>query len=114
MTSCLFCQLVAGEIDSDIVLEEDDVVAFRDIAPQAPVHLLIVPRRHIASLRETQPDDRDLLGKLLLAAARLARQEGIDERGYRVIINAGADGGQTVDHLHVHLLGGRDMGWPPG
>lgn len=114
MTSCLFCQLVAGEIDSDIVLEDDDVVAFRDIAPQAPVHLLIVPRRHIASLRETQPDDRDLLGKLLLAAARLARQEGIDERGYRVIINAGADGGQTVDHLHVHLLGGRDMGWPPG
>ncbi len=111
--ACLFCKIVAGEIPSKKVFEDDLTYAFRDINPQAPTHILVVPRKHIASLAELEPTDRDLIGYLHLVAGRLAKSEGL-AKGYRTVINTGSDGGQTVDHLHVHLLGGRAMTWPPG
>jgi histidine triad (HIT) family protein len=111
--SCLFCKIVAGEIPSKKVFEDDLTYAFRDINPQAPTHILVVPRKHIASLAETEAADRDLLGYLHLVAARIVAGQGLS-KGFRTIINTGPDGGQTVDHLHVHLLGGRAMVWPPG
>ena len=110
---CLFCKIIAGEIPSKKVFEDDLTYAFRDINPQAPTHVLIVPRKHIASLAETEAADRDLIGYLQLVAARIAAGEGLSQ-GFRTVINTGPDGGQTVDHLHVHLLGGRSMVWPPG
>ncbi len=113
-SDCLFCGIAAGEIQADIVHEDDELVAFRDIHPQGPVHILVIPRRHLASLEETRREHAELLGRLLLAAAELARREGIADSGYRAVLNVGDDGGQTVDHLHVHLVGGRRMGWPPG
>jgi len=111
--ACLFCKIIAGEIPSKKVFEDDLTYAFRDINPQAPTHVLIVPRKHIASLAETEAADRDLIGYLQLVAARIAAGEGLSQ-GFRTVINTGPDGGQTVDHLHVHLLGGRSMVWPPG
>ena len=111
--SCLFCQIIAGKIPSTPVFQDDRVYAFADINPQAPVHVLIVPREHIASLHEAEEGHRELLGHLLGTAAEIARQKGLG-KGYRVVVNIGADGGQTVDHLHLHLLGGRAMTWPPG
>jgi histidine triad (HIT) family protein len=111
--ACLFCKIVAGEIPSKKVFEDDLTYAFRDINPQAPTHVLVVPRKHIASLAETSVEDQGMLGYLHLVAARIARNEGL-ANGFRTVINTGPDGGQTVDHLHVHLLGGRGMGWPPG
>jgi histidine triad (HIT) family protein len=113
MSDCLFCRIVSGEIQAKIVHRDDEIVAFRDIAPQAPVHVLIVPVRHLASVHEAQEADAALLGRLLLAAARIAEREGIGG-GYRLVTNRGADAGQSVLHLHVHLLGGRPLGWPPG
>ncbi len=110
---CLFCKIVAGEIPSQKIFEDELAYAFRDIHPQAPTHVLIVPRKHIASLAETGAEDQALLGYLHLLAARIAGSEGLPE-GFRTVINTGSDGGQTVDHLHVHLLGGRPMSWPPG
>ncbi|HJQ20974.1 MAG TPA: histidine triad nucleotide-binding protein [Gemmatimonadaceae bacterium] len=109
---CLFCRIVRGEIPAKIVHEDDHYVAFRDINPQAPVHILIIPREHVASLNDAR--DSALVGGLQLAAATLARSEGLAERGYRTVINTNADAGQTVFHIHLHLLGGRRMGWPPG
>ena len=109
---CLFCRIIRKEIPANIVAETDEYLAFRDINPQAPVHILVVPRRHVASLNEA--NDAALVGRLSLVAAELARQEGIAERGYRTVINTNADAGQTVFHIHLHLLGGRRMGWPPG
>jgi histidine triad (HIT) family protein len=111
--ACLFCKIVAGEIPSKQVFADERVLAFRDINPQAPTHVLIIPRKHFASLREVGPEEEELLGYLHLVAARLAVSEGL-AKGYRTVINTGDDGGQTVDHLHIHLLGGRPMGWPPG
>jgi histidine triad (HIT) family protein len=111
--ACLFCKIVAGEIPSKKVFEDDLTYAFRDINPQAPTHILIVPRKHIASLAELEAADRDLIGYLHLVANRIAKSEGLS-KGFRTVINTGPDGGQTVDHLHVHLLGGRAMTWPPG
>jgi histidine triad (HIT) family protein len=111
--ACLFCKIIAGEIPSKKVFEDDLTYAFRDINPQAPTHILIVPRKHIASLAEAEAADRDLIGHLHLVATRIAGSEGLS-KGYRTVINTGSDGGQTVDHLHVHLLGGRAMTWPPG
>lgn len=111
--SCLFCQIIAGKIPSAPVFQDDRVYAFADINPQAPVHVLIVPREHIASLDETDASQRALLGHLLGAAAEIARTKKLG-KGYRVVVNIGPDGGQTVDHLHLHLLGGRAMTWPPG
>jgi histidine triad (HIT) family protein len=111
--SCLFCKIIEGTIPSTPVYEDDLVYAFADINPKAPVHLLIVPRKHIGSLAEAGEDKKTLLGHLLWAAAEVARQKGLTD-GYRIVVNTGEDGGQTVDHLHLHLLGGRALTWPPG
>jgi histidine triad (HIT) family protein len=113
-TDCLFCKIGAGEIPADIVHETDEVVAFRDINPQAPTHALIIPKRHIASINALQEGDADIVGKLFLAAKEIARDEGFAEPGYRVVMNCNAAAGQTVFHIHLHLLGGRDLTWPPG
>jgi len=109
---CLFCRIIRREIPAALIHETPDCVAFRDINPQAPTHVLIVPRRHVASLNDT--DDATLIGMLSLAAAEIARREGIAESGYRTVINTNRDAGQTVFHIHLHLLGGRRMAWPPG
>ena len=109
--NCLFCRVAAGEIPANIVYSDAAALAFRDINPQAPTHILVIPRAHLASLNDAEGHD---LGLLLQAAARVARQEGLAEDGYRVVINTGADAGQTVFHLHLHLLGGRPLAWPPG
>lgn len=110
--SCIFCRIARGEIPAQMVVNNKDVVAFRDLNPQAPVHILIIPRKHVASLDDA--NDPDLLGRMMALAAAIARQEGIAKSGYRTVINTGKDGGQSVDHLHIHLLGGRHMTWPPG
>ncbi len=109
---CLFCRIVRREIPAKIVLETDECLAFRDINPQAPVHVVVIPKDHVTSLNEAK--DAATVGRLGLVAAEIARIEGIAESGYRTVINTNADGGQTVFHLHLHLLGGRHMGWPPG
>ena len=113
--SCLFCKIIDGSIPSTRVWEDEQCIAFADIHPHATVHVLIVPRKHIASLlAEAAPEDAALLGHLLWVVAEIARQKGLSKGLYRTVINTGADGGQTVDHLHLHLLGGRIMHWPPG
>ncbi|HVN76972.1 MAG TPA: histidine triad nucleotide-binding protein [Thermoanaerobaculaceae bacterium] len=114
MDGCVFCKVAAGTVPARILFEDDHVVAFHDISPRAPVHVLVIPRRHIESLAETNDTDRELLATLLVAAAEVARRTGIAETGYRVVTNAGAEAGQTVPHLHLHVLGGRRLGWPPG
>lgn len=111
---CLFCRIVAGGIPATKVHDDDLVIGIRDIAPQAPTHVLFLPRIHIRSANELTEADGPLLGRLYASAAAFARNEGIAERGYRLVTNVGSWGGQTVDHLHVHLLGGRSMAWPPG
>jgi histidine triad (HIT) family protein len=111
---CLFCGVAHGRIPAEVVREDDQTVAFRDISPQAPVHVLVIPRKHLTSLDEASPSDTELLGALMAAARDVARSEGIAEAGYRTVINTGDGGGQTVHHLHVHVLGGRPMKWPPG
>lgn len=111
---CIFCGIARGEVPATRVLDEDEVVAFRDLNPQAPVHVLLIPRRHIGSVDELTDDDGDIVARLLLAARDLARSEGLSDGGYRIVTNVGSDGGQSVGHLHLHLLGGRRMGWPPG
>jgi histidine triad (HIT) family protein len=110
---CLFCKIAAKKIPSKIVYEDDDVFAFEDIGPQAPTHILIIPRKHFASLTEASPEDAALIGKMHLLAAELARKLNLTE-GYRTLMNSGRGAGQTVFHLHLHLLGGREFGWPPG
>ena len=112
--SCLFCRLASGEVPSDRVLETDDLIAFRDIDPKAPVHVLVIPREHVASLDDLEEGQAELVGKLHIAAREVARQEGLRERGWRVVTNVGEDAGQSVAHLHLHVLGGRRLGWPPG
>jgi histidine triad (HIT) family protein len=112
--NCLFCRIVADEIPSTKVHEDDLVVAFRDIAPRAPTHILVIPRDHIASAADLTEEHAEMLGRLFAVAARIARDEGIVDGGYRLVSNVGRWGGQTVDHLHVHLLGGRPFSWPPG
>jgi len=114
MSSCLFCDMVAGKIPCTEVHSDENFLAFRDIDPKAPTHILVIPRRHIPGLVDLAPDDAALMGDLLLTARAIARQEGLAERGFRFVINSGQDGGQTVDHLHLHILGGRRMEWPPG
>ncbi len=111
---CVFCKIIAGEIPSSLVYQDDTLVAFNDIQPQAPVHLLVVPKRHIPSMNAMREQDAELLGHIFLIARRLAKQHGLEEKGYRLVNNCGADGGQAVFHFHVHLLGGRAMEWPPG
>ncbi|MCX6537418.1 MAG: histidine triad nucleotide-binding protein [Acidobacteria bacterium] len=112
--SCLFCRVVSGEIPAKKIYEDDALVAFHDINPQAPVHFLIVPRKHIATLNDVTPDDEPLIGMMLTRAAALARELGLAERGYRAVFNCNSEAGQTVFHIHLHLLGGRPMLWPPG
>ncbi|MBN2886450.1 MAG: histidine triad nucleotide-binding protein [Chromatiaceae bacterium] len=114
MTDTIFGRIARGEQAADLLYEDEDVVAFRDINPQAPIHILVIPRKPIATLNALEPQDAELIGKLFLAAARIAAQEGIAERGYRTVINCNAEAGQTVFHLHLHLLGGRPLQWPPG
>jgi len=114
MTDTIFSRIVRREIPADIVYENDDVLAFRDLNPQAPVHVLFIPKRAIASLDDASASDAELLGKLLLAAAAYAKEQGFAKDGYRTVINTNAHGGQTVYHIHVHLLAGRQMVWPPG
>ena len=114
MSDCLFCKFVSGEIKPDKVYEDEYLFAFRDINPQAPTHILIIPKRHISTLNELETDDEALMGKLTLAAQKIAKDEGIESGGYRMVINCNRDAGQSVFHIHMHLLGGRIMGWPPG
>ncbi len=114
MSDTIFGKIAAGEIPADIVYEDDDVVAFRDVSPQAPTHVLVIPRIGIPTLNDLRPEHAELVGKLFLAASKIAEQEGIAQDGYRAVINCNAAGGQTVFHLHLHLIGGRPMRWPPG
>ncbi|MCK5077851.1 MAG: histidine triad nucleotide-binding protein [Calditrichia bacterium] len=114
MKDCLFCKIAEGEIPSDIVYEDNEVVAFKDINPQAPVHVLIIPKKHIAKIADISSDDQLLIGKLIFTANNLGREMGISEDGYRLVFNNGKNAGQEVYHIHLHLLGGRSMQWPPG
>jgi histidine triad (HIT) family protein len=113
MADCLFCKIAAREVDADVLYESDDVVAFRDINPGAPTHVLVVPRRHMASAEELSTAHGNLLGEMFAAMNEIASSEGLDS-GWRVVANVGPDAGQAVHHLHFHLMGGRRMGWPPG
>jgi histidine triad (HIT) family protein len=113
-TDCLFCKIGAGDIEANVIFESSDVVAFRDINPQAPTHALIIPKRHISTINDLGASDSEIVGKLFLAARDIAQQEGFAEPGYRVTMNCNAAAGQTVFHIHLHLLGGRDFSWPPG
>ena len=110
----LFTRIIEGEIPSERVHEDEHCIAIRDIAPQAPVHVLVIPRKPLVGIQGAELEDRELLGHLLLTARRVAEQEGLAENGYRLVVNAGSDGGQAVPHLHVHVLGGRPLRWPPG
>lgn len=114
MSNCLFCKIVDKELDSDIVYEDDHVVAFNDINPQAPHHVLIIPRKHIATINDIDDSESDLIGRLFLAARNIAAQLGVSDNGYRVVMNCNRDAGQTVFHLHLHFLAGRPLHWPPG
>lgn len=111
---CLFCKVIAREVPANVLYEDDDVLAFADIRPVAPTHALVIPKRHIASIDEANPDDAQLLGKVMLAASLVAKQAGIQQGGWRLVVNNGANAGQSVFHIHAHVLGGRAMHWPPG
>ncbi len=113
-SDCLFCRIISGELPSSQVYSDADIFAIRDIAPQAPTHVLLITQRHVASVSDLADTESDLARALLGAAAKVAEQEGVANAGYRLVINTGRNGGQTVDHLHIHLLGGRQMTWPPG
>ncbi|SFL25816.1 histidine triad nucleotide-binding protein [Halanaerobium salsuginis] len=114
MEDCLFCKIAAGELATEFIYSDDQVVVFKDINPQAPVHLLIVPRRHIKDLNNIVETDAELIGHIYQIAAKLAAEYDIADSGYRLVSNCGADGGQSVFHIHFHLLGGRELQWPPG
>jgi histidine triad (HIT) family protein len=111
---CLFCKVAEGAIPATLVFKDEELIAFRDIHPQAPTHMLIIPKQHIPTLNEAQDEDQILLGKMILRAKKLAQTEGLSENGYRLVFNTNSNGGQTVYHIHLHLLGGRQMTWPPG
>jgi histidine triad (HIT) family protein len=114
VNECLFCGIIQGKVKGDVVYQDDSIVAFKDINPKAPVHILVVPRKHIATLTDLEPADGAVIGAIFTVAGKLAEERGIAQKGYRVVVNCGADAGQTVFHLHYHLLGGRRMSWPPG
>lgn len=114
MDDCIFCKIVAGDIPADIVYEDESVIAFRDLNPQAPTHILVIPRRHIATINDLSADDEAVVGRLFTAAREIAVREGIADAGYRTVMNCNEAGGQAVYHIHLHLLGGRMMHWPPG
>lgn len=111
---CVFCRIVRGEAPAEIVRRDAEVVAFRDINPQAPIHILVIPQRHIESVNAVEPGDAELIGKLYLVAKLVAEAEGVARTGYRIVVNTGPDSGQSVPHLHLHVLGGRALRWPPG
>lgn len=112
--TCLFCKIALGEIPANVVFEDSEIMVFHDVNPQAPTHLLVIPKAHIATLNDTDTKDEPLLGKMILAGTRLAKTIGFDEAGYRLVFNVNSDGGQTVHHIHLHILAGRHMTWPPG
>ena len=114
MTDCLFCRIRDGEIPCDKVYEDDHVLAFRDVNPQAPTHILIIPKKHIATVNDLVDEDQAVAGQIMLAAGKIAAQEGIDDDGYRLVMNCNEGAGQVVFHIHMHLVGGRRMSWPPG
>lgn len=114
MSECLFCNIALGRVPADVVYQDSDTVAIRDIQPQAPVHLLIIPRKHISGFAAAHEEDEALIGQVARVAARIAEQEGIAESGFRCVVNSGPDAQQSVPHLHMHVLGGRQMSWPPG
>ena len=114
MSDCLFCKICEGKVPATITYRDEDVLAFKDIGPKAPFHQLVIPIRHVASLNEAKSADAALLGKLMIVASNLARDAGFGDSGFRVVMNAGPDAGQTVDHIHLHALAGRSLGWPPG
>lgn len=114
MSGCVFCRIAAGEAPAKIVTADENIVVFEDIAPRAPTHLLVIPRRHLESLAAAQEEDQALLGQMLAAAGTVARQVDVERAGYRIVLNTGAGAGQTVFHIHLHLLGGRPLEWPPG
>jgi histidine triad (HIT) family protein len=114
MSDCIFCKIIRGEIPSKKIYEDDETLAFHDATPQSPVHFLLIPKRHIRNIMEAEAADVSLLGKLLYKAQELAKTLGCEENGARFVVNCKQDGGQTVDHLHIHVLGGRSLGWPPG
>ena len=114
MADCLFCKMVSGEILPDVVFEDDDVLAFRDVNPQAPLHVLVIPKIHISTVNDLTPEHAGLVGKMHLAARQIAADEGVAEPGYRMVMNCNAGAGQSVFHIHLHVLGGRPMRWPPG
>ena len=111
---CLFCKILSGDIPADIIYESDSAIAFRDISPQAPTHVLVIPRKHIATINDLDEDDQQIVGSLYLAAKEIARAEGISDEGYRAVMNCNEGAGQSVFHIHLHVLGGRALGWPPG
>jgi len=114
MEDCLFCKIIKKEIPAQIVYENENMVAFEDINPQAPIHVLLIPREHFSSLNDIPEEKKHILAELLLAARQIAKEKGISERGYRIVLNTEKDSGQAVFHIHFHLLGGRQMAWPPG
>ena len=114
MSDCLFCKILAGDIPADIIYESDSAIAFRDINPQAPTHVLIIPRQHISTINDIEPDNEQLVGSLFSIAREIAAREGIQDDGYRVVMNCNEGAGQSVFHIHLHLLGGRGLNWPPG
>lgn len=114
MSNCLFCRIAAGEIPAELIHQDDEIIAFRDINPQAPHHVLIIPRRHIETILDLKEDDAGLTGRMVLAAGKIASELGLSERGYRLVFNCKRDAGQEVFHIHLHLLGGRRLTWPPG
>jgi len=114
VTDCLFCKMASGEIQPDIVYEDDEILAFNDINPQAPTHVLVIPKRHIPTVNDMEAGDAELVGRLFLVAKKIAADRGFADEGYRSLVNCNAGAGQTVFHVHLHVLGGRPLGWPPG
>jgi len=114
MSDCIFCKIINGEISTERVYEDENVVAFNDINPQSPVHILVIPKVHISSLNDIDENSSHIIGQIHLAIKKIGIEKSLDHKGYRVVNNCGKDGGQTVDHLHYHILGGREMKWPPG
>ena len=114
MTGCLFCKIASGEIKTDYLYEDDEIVAFNDLGPQAPMHGLVIPKQHIATLNDLTDDDAQLIGNMVLIAKKIASEKGFSESGFRTVMNCNADGGQSVFHIHLHLLAGRQLSWPPG
>ncbi len=114
MSDCLFCGIAAGTVPADVIYQTDEVVAFRDLHPQAPLHALVIPRKHIATINDITPEDQTVIGEMYLAAAQIVGEAGLSESGFRTVMNCNRQGGQTVYHIHLHVLGGRQMHWPPG